>query len=98
MSALDNKLKQKFREEALEEVKSVFPAIELPTSFESALILLEEGKIDQVKAFLLFYTIYSEKCEEAARRIEGIEKDKEFEDSLYDTKRFLQQKLKDWTK
>ncbi len=92
MSNLDQSIKHWLREDSLSEVRVLYPNVQLPSSFEEALIKLENGKIEEVKAFLLFYTIYSEKCEEAAK------KQTESMDIDDSTGRFLKNKLNDLMK
>jgi len=97
MKFLNKKLRQQFREESLEEVRHSFPDVKLPGTFEEAMNDLESGKLKEVEAFLFYYHIYSEKCEEAATEASYDETSSK-NDSLLDTKDFLKKMLKEITK
>lgn len=103
MGLIDVSIKNQFRVEAVEEVHKMYPDLKMPGSFEEALISLETGKAEEAKMFLLFYTIYSEKCEEYAALEKANGKNmgdisEEIDDSMFDTKDFLKQKFNDWMK
>lgn len=99
MGKISSELKKQFREEALIEVNRAFKGIAIPSAFEEALIMLENGKVNEVKAFLLFFTIYSEKCEEESAKLDKYEQQSDMEDDTFvTTKKFLKKKLQDFIK
>ncbi len=102
MRILNADLKKVLREEALEEVHKAYPKVCMPASFEEALVCLENGKVEETKVFLFFYTIYSEKCDELAQKITDTQSKEEdilkFSEEFIDTRKFLKQKLSDWMK